>query len=212
MPRKSIEEEFDGLRKQEKSLVAKELHDLHKAWGLTHEDFRQILGAEIFSVTGGVLAGLFLALYMKNALLVPALFIAFPGFLEMRGSIGGSLSARLSSALFLGFLKPTLRNQRILRGNIVAAFSLSILVGLALGVVAYALELIVFGVSFPQIISIMVLAGALSNAIEIPVIVASVFALYRRGVDPDNVMGPYITTLGDVVSIVSILVAIAVMA
>lgn len=192
------------LRKEE-TLAGKELHELHKVWGLTKTDFSQMVTAELLSLTGAVLAGAALALSIGRLDLIPALFIALPGFLEMRGSIGGSLSARLSSALFLGYLKPRIGRQHVLWGNILAAILLSIAGSLALGGVAYVAELLVFGIAFPQIIIILLLASVLSMAIEIPFTVATTFALFRRGVDPNNVMGPYITALGDIVSIASLL-------
>lgn len=205
-----IENEIAQLEHMEEHIVHKELHKLHKLWGLTRKDFNEIFTAEIISVTGGVVAGVALAFLVNRLELVPALFIALPGFLEMRGSIGGSLSARLSSALFLGYLRPRVSNQRILRGNVIASFVLATLVGLALGFVAYALELLLFGIAFPQIVLIMLLAGILSNVIEIPLTVVTTFTFFRRGVDPSNVMGPYVTTIGDIVSVVSIFAALVI--
>jgi cation transporter-like permease len=41
--------------------------------------------------------------------------------------------------------------------------------------------------------------------------VAGVFWLFKRGHDPNNVIGPLVTTMGDVVSIVALAVALAVL-
>lgn len=61
-----------------------------------------------------------------------------------------------------------------------------------------------------QIIAIPVIAGAIANAIEIPLALFATFYLFRKGHDPNNVMGPLITSTGDVISIVSLLAAVAI--
>ncbi|QQG39702.1 MAG: magnesium transporter [Candidatus Aenigmatarchaeota archaeon] len=194
--------------KIEQKITKEELRELHKIWGLTHKDFTEIFAAETLALTGSVLTGVVLAIFLNRLELVPAFFIALPGFLEMRGAVGGSLSARLSSAMFVGHLKPTIRNNHILRGNVFATFVLTIVGALFLGLVAYFIELALFGIAFPQIITILLLASVISNLIEIPLTVATTFALFKRDVDPNNVMGPYVTTQADVVSVASVLIAI----
>ena len=171
------------------------------------KDFRQMLSIELVSVTGGLCAGLLLAFATDQIELIPGLLILLPGFFEMRGNISGSLSARLSSALFLGVLKPRVRNDRVLRGNVIASAVLVVFISILLGVVAYAATYYIFGIANPRLIAIAFVAGVLSNIIEIPLTILTTFALFRRGIDPDNVMGPYVTTTGDITSIVSLLAA-----
>ncbi|MBI4020305.1 MAG: magnesium transporter [Candidatus Aenigmarchaeota archaeon] len=173
-------------------------------------DFREILFANIFSVTGGLFAGSLLSFAIDKAYLIPGLFILLPGFLEMRGSISGSLSARLSSGLWLEAMRPQVKGNRILRGNVMAALLLAVCVSLVLGGAAFLLSWLVFGKAITAIILVALIAGLLSNVIEIPATVMTTFWLFRRGEDPNNIMGPYVTTLGDVVSIFSLLLAMVV--
>ena len=175
---------------------------------LLTKDFKEIFSVEIISITGGLLAGLLLSLYIDKIYLIPGIFILLPGFLEMRGNISGSLSSRLSSGMFLGVLKPKLKRNRILKGNILASIILVILVSVILGSVAYIASLLVFNVNYPQIILISFVAAALSNIIEIPLTVLTTFWLFKKGHDPNNIMGPYVTTTGDIISIASLLIAI----
>ena len=172
------------------------------------KDFDEILTAEMASTAGGLAAGTMLAFITNKIELIPALLIFLPGFLEMRGNISGSLSARLSSALFLGVTKPKVKKNRILRGNVAAAMLLVVVVSLILGLVALFANWIFFGVLDHRIILIAVIAGMLSNLIEIPVSVLTTFWLFRHGHDPQNIMGPYDTAIGDVSSIISIFIAI----
>ena len=177
---------------------------------LLSHDFREILGAELISVTGGLFAGLLLASYIDKLALIPGLLIFLPGFLEMKGSISGSLSSRLSSGMFLGIVKPKFHRSRVLRGNVIASFFLVVILSLILGSIAYLVSSFVLGINAPQIILVALIAGVISNLIEIPLTVATTFWLFRKGHDPNNIMGPYVTTLGDIVSIVALLIGILV--
>jgi len=174
------------------------------------KDFDEILTAEMASTAGGLLAGTLLAFITNKIELIPALLIFLPGFLEMRGNISGSLSARLSSALFLGATKPKIRKNRILRGNVAAALFLVLLVSVILGMAAFFMNMVFFGIFDYRIIYIAFIAGMLSNVIELPLAVFTTFWLFRHGHDPNNIMGPYITTTGDISSVLSIFIAIVI--
>lgn len=176
-----------------------------------HKDFKEILYGEFVSLTGGIAAGFMLVSALDKIMLLPGLFILLPGFLEMRGSISGSMSARLSSGLFLKITKPRISNNRFLRENVIAEIILAFVVSLVLGLISFAFSYYFFGITNPKIISVAIVAGLLSNFIEIPLTVLLNFWLFRHGHDPNNVMGPYITTIGDVVSVFSILIAIVVL-
>jgi len=174
------------------------------------KDFDEILTAEMASISGGIVAGTLLAYITHHVELVPALFILLPGFLEMRGNISGSLSARLSSALFLGAAKPKVRKNRIMKGNVLASVLLVIVVSTMLGFVAFFANMVFFHILDYRIIAIAFIAGLLSNLIEIPLTVLTTFWLFRHGHDPNNIMGPYVTTTGDISSILSIFIAIVI--
>ncbi|HLD49254.1 MAG TPA: magnesium transporter, partial [archaeon] len=79
-----------------------------------------------------------------------------------------------------------------------------------LGTVAYFANLYFFGVNNISIIFIALFAGIFSNIIEIPITIFTTFWLFRHGHDPNNIMGPYVTTIGDIVSILSLLIAIVI--
>ena len=173
-------------------------------------DFREIGTAEIISVTGGILAGSLLAFFLNRVEIIPGLFIMLPGFLEMRGNISGSLSARLSAALFLKYTKPRIRKNYVLRENVISSVFLSVMVSLVLGLIAFFMSNYIFHVFNPKIIFVTVLAGVIANVIEIPLTVFFTFWLFKHGHDPNNIMGPYVTTIGDIISIASLLIVLAV--
>ena len=174
------------------------------------KDMKEMLSSEFVAMTGGLIVGLILASYTNQLELVPGILILFPGFLEMRGNISGTLSARLSAGLFLGKLKPRLQNSGILKSNIIASFAQVLIVSFVLGLVSFFAINIFFGVYSVKIIYIAVLAGVLSNLIAIPLTIITTFWFFRNGHDPNNIMGPYVTSTGDLISIISLLIAIVI--
>jgi mgtE-like transporter len=174
-------------------------------------NFREILTSQFVSITGGLIAGIALAVYTDKLLLIPGMLILIPGFLEMRGNISGSFASRLSSGLFLGVIKPEQKartNKKILRGNLLASFALAMIVSGVLGCIALGFNYFVLGIWTPTIIFIALIAGIIANAIEIPLTAFFTFYLFRKGHDPNNIMGPFITSTGDIISIVSLLFAL----
>ncbi|MEM5804665.1 MAG: magnesium transporter [Candidatus Aenigmatarchaeota archaeon] len=176
--------------------------------GIFDKNFRDIFSAQFISITGGLLAGTVLAVYTDRMFMLPGMLILLPGFLEMRGNISGTLSARMTSGLFLGVIKCNRFRTRIVRSNILASFFLAVFVSLMLGLLAASFNLLVLGVLNPEIIIVPLLAGLIANAVEIPLALFATFYLFRKGHDPDNIMGPFITTTGDITSVVSLLVAL----
>ena len=173
--------------------------------------FKEIFTSQLVSVFGGMVAGTILAIYTDKILLIPGMLILLPGFLEMRGNISGSFASRLSAGLFLGFIKPSLRKTRILKGNLQASFFLAILVSLILGVIAFIFNYFIIGLITPKIILLPLIAGIIANAIEIPLTLIATFYLFRKGHDPNNFMGPFVTSTGDITSIVALLIALAIL-
>ena len=179
-----------------------------KARSMLNKEFKEVFVAEIISVTGGLLAGSLIAIYIKQLLLIPGLFILLPGFLEMRGNISGALAARLGTALDLKFIKPRIRGNKVVPQNILATFIETLIVALSLAAVAYAVTYLLFGNATLEIFAVALIAAFISNIIEATLTTITTFWLYRAGHDPNNVMGPYVTTTGDIISILSLLFAV----
>ncbi len=173
-------------------------------------DFKEILSGQLVALTGGVLAGLLLTVATDRLYLVPSLFILFPGFMEMRGNISGTMSARLTSALFVGVMKYGHKRHKIIKGNVFASIALVIILSLMLGTMAYLVSIAFFGINNLNIIFIALTAGVISNFIQMPITIFTTLWIFRRGHDPSNVMGPYTSMTGDIISIFSLLVAIMV--
>jgi len=174
-------------------------------------EFKEIFSAELISIFGGLLVGIALAIYTDKLLLIPGMLILLPGFLEMRGNISGSLASRISSGLFLKVITLKKPRSRIIQGNLIASFLLAFIVTLSLGMIAFLLTLALFHVTEPVLIILPVLAGIIANIIQIPLTLALTFYLFKRGHDPNNIMGPFLTSSGDVISIFALLLTLVIL-
>lgn len=170
-----------------------------------NKDFWEIFSTQTVSMIVGLVVGVILAVYMDKIMLVPGMLILIPGFLEMRGNISGSFASRLSSGLFLKIIDPKKKHTKLVRGNIFAALFLAVAVSFVLGVLAFAFSYFCFSIYSIKIIYISVLAGIITNFIGIPIALYTTFYFFRKGHDPNNIMGPFMTSTGDIISIVSLL-------
>jgi cation transporter-like permease len=172
-----------------------------------HKTTKEIIFSQTFSILGGLTAGSILAVYTNQILLIPGLFILLPGFLEMGNAISGSLSSRISSKLYQRkFTKSNLTK------NIIASFLLLILSSITLGAITYIISKFVFNLNNTDIILIPVIAAIISGIILLPLNSKIVLWLYHHHKDPDNLIGASSTTLGDIINISAILIAISILA
>jgi mgtE-like transporter len=170
--------------------------------------FKEIFSSQMVSIFGGLFAGTILAIYTNKLFLIPGMLILLPGFLEMRGNISGSLAARLTSGMYLGFVNPKRPKTKIIKGNTVASFMLAIIVSFALGLLAFIFDYLIFGTITLKILFIPLIAGILANMIEIPLTLFFTFYLFKRGHDPDDIMGPFVTSTGDITSVLSLVIVV----
>ena len=175
---------------------------------LLNKDFEEILSFQILCVIIDLMAGTILAVYTNKILLIPGMLIMLPGFLEMRGNISGSLACRLSSGMFLHIVKADRYNTRIIRGNLIASFVMVMVLTFLLGIIAFLFSFFFFGIYTLRIIFLPVIAGIIANAVEIPLTIFVTFYLFRKGHDPNNIMGSFVTSTGDITTILSLLAAI----
>jgi mgtE-like transporter len=170
-------------------------------------DISQMGVAEIISVTGGLAAGIMLVQITGILEQVPAILILIPAFFETNGNVGGSLAARLGTALHLGLVKGK-KGSKIVRNNILASFLVTMLSSLFMGFLTWGLAILV-GVNTHDwlIIPIALFAGLISGLINIFFTTFATTLLFKHDYDPDDIMGPVVTTLGDIFSTLSLIMA-----
>lgn len=174
------------------------------------EAYRETLPVLLLSAVGGLFAGAVLGGMEAELQQVSGLIVLVPALLATRGNVYGSLGARLGSALHQGLIEPrfTLGNARLNRA-VVASMANGLLVSAYAAVLAFGL-LLALGrpsASLGSLVAIAVLAGLISGILLATAVISVVFLGYRRGLNPDTLAGPVVTTTGDVVGIATMLFA-----
>ena len=173
------------------------------------EGYRGALPTLLVSAAGGLLAGRILGGMNAELEAVRGLLVMVPAFLAIRGSVYGSLGSRLSTALHQGLLEPAVRYDDRLASAVVAAVANGVTASLfAAGLTAVLLPALGRPVASPwTLASIAVVGGLLAGAALSVSIVTVLFAGYRRGLNPDDLVGPAVTTAGDVFGMASLFLA-----
>jgi len=175
------------------------------------EAYREALPALGASLVGGLLAGLVLGGMRADLRAVEGLLVLVPALLATRGNVYGSLGARLATGLHQGLIEPHVRTgDRRLRAAAAAALANGIVASLFAATAAFTI-LSTLGApvaSLGRLLGIATVAGLLSGITLVAVVVTVVFAGYRRGYNPDTLVGPLVTTTGDVFGVLFLLIAV----
>ena len=172
---------------------------------------KQILISELGSVTGGIVAGILLASITTQLEQIPGLLILLPGFLAMRGNINSTLSARLGTKLHLGTIKPELKKNKKLNKEIMITLLKSLIVSTTVCLGAILINYFLTQQINYGLFLVGIVAGIISTIISVPLTITSEFTVFKKGYDPDDIMGPVISTIGDVVSLFSIIIGVMIL-
>jgi len=177
--------------------------------GVVVRSYRGALPMLLLSAVGGLFAGSLLGGMETELRAVEGLLVVVPAFLAIRGSVYGSLGSRLSSGLHQGLLDPTFEYDERLGAAVQAALLNGIAASMAAAVLAFCLLTLLGQQVAPlwMLVVIALVGGVLSGIALSVVIVVVVFAGYRRGLDPDNLIGPVMTTAGDIFGMATLFLA-----
>ena len=166
------------------------------------EMLKQSLPLLIFCGLGGIVAGKTLAGMIDLLEKIPGLIIIIPAIIALRGNISTTLGSRLGSAYHLGVIDAENLWNEDLKQNIIGTLVLSFLISIIIGVLAFTTSIIFFNISPNplKIILIVVIAGILSGIILTILTIIIIFAVFKRGYDPDNITGPALATFGDIIT------------
>jgi mgtE-like transporter len=174
--------------------------------------YRESIGILCVSLLGGLFAGTVLGSEAMRAGFrqFPGLLLLLPAFLATRGNVYGAFGARISSGLHQGLIEPDIDWDRRLVNAVVASF----INGIGISVVIGGLSWIILqalgreSARLVELVGITFLAGLLTSVVLVFGLLGLVFGSYERGLDPDNLIGPIVTMLGDVFGVVFLYFAI----
>lgn len=154
-----------------------------------------------------MLTGQLLNSQEERLLQLPILLALVPAVNGIGGNIGSVLGARLASGLHSGLVSPRLREatvrRNVLSAILVAAVTYGVLAGLV-RVFGPALGLDVRQTIW-ELLLLLLGSGLLLTIILSAVTVVTAVVSFRRGKDPDNMVIPIVTTLGDLLGVASLL-------
>jgi len=151
---------------------------------------------------GGLISGAFLAVYLDALSRAPWSLLLFPGILSIRGSIGGILSSRLGTALHLGTVEPNLlKNTKEYYLSLAAIVTITLFSCLILSVVSTFFGVLLLGMRISDLIDILgvtIVTMGLSIVLITPLTIGVSISAFKKGLDPDVMVYPVISTLADI--------------
>ena len=166
------------------------------------KDLSQPLLSLFFNL-GGLAAGVLIASNFKALSSTPWALLVYPGILSLRGSIGGLYCGRMSTALHLGTIKPTIRENTQEAGMLLhSIITLTFISSVFMGLTASLFSIFLMGTkasdAFILLITITATMG-ISILLISPITFGVSVLSFRRGLDPDIIVYPIISTVADIV-------------
>ncbi len=157
--------------------------------------------SQIFGLFGGTFLGKYFEVIRTQ---FPGLLVVLPGMMGLRGNVFGSMASRFSTMLYLGDLKPSLRDKKVLK-EIVLRMLISLIpifllwaIGVATGIKKNALDVLLIVITSTILVSFIL--GYFTSFVTI-------FS-FRRGTDPDSVAAPLVASMGDFLTVPSLVLFI----
>lgn len=184
-------------------LVVAAVVSLVVGWRSRAPELRRIVreSVPVLLVAGTVSAGAGVALEksFERFEALPALLVLVPAHLSSSGALGGVLSGRLSTKLFLGLIAPLGTPDRQARRDISLVMLLAlpayVFNGIGAHLVAGALGQPSPGAA--QMIAVSLIAGALAILLVVAIAYYGTIAAHRTGLDPDTYGIPMVTSSVD---------------
>ncbi len=167
-------------------------------WRLLQRDYVRWGLASYISSVIGLLAGYLL--YIGSSDITPAVASIIPILLGLRGAVSGVFSGRLTTALHLGLVKPSLIKPSPHLYTILATTLVIGYTAIMTPMLSMALVLYLAGAPIThQVYTVPVLVITLGMGFTIPF--QTVFGGYvsRRGLDPDIYLYPWTSNVSDIV-------------
>jgi mgtE-like transporter len=143
----------------------------------------------------------------------PALLIVIPPLLSLSGSLAGVLSARVSTKLHLGVVRPDRFSFRSVSEDVVLVYVIAVPIFIVLGIGADLLALLV-GLGSPgllEMLELMLLAGVLATVLSCVIAYFGALLTYRLGWDPDNNGIPIVSSASDFLGAAAFMVSLAIL-
>jgi len=163
---------------------------LKDAWKVT---FPALLFCTSLDFVGGYFLGSYFNKLMTD---YPILLLVLPGLMGLRGNIYGALSSKFTTSLFLGEMRPSLREDKVFEG-----LTLGTSLSLTSVMILWIIGILKIGRGAFEVLAIL-----LSSTIFVSILLSYATAIvsvvpFRKGIDPDAVASPLVTSISDLLTI-----------
>ncbi len=160
------------------------------AWKVT---FPALLLCLLFDFVGGTFLG---GYFDKLMIEYPIILVVLPGIMGLRGNIYGALASKFTTSLFLGEMKPSLRDRKVFEG-----MSLGVTLSLLPVLLLWFIGFLKVKTNAFEVLAIIT-ASSIFNSVLLGFATAVVSVVpFEKGIDPDSVASPLITSIADLITI-----------
>jgi mgtE-like transporter len=160
-----------------------------------------------------VLVGQLLLLKQQVLLVqIPIFLMAIPVINGVGGNIGSILGAHIASGLHVGSVEISIKDK-IMHETVITAIIMGTVTYTFLSIGIYLIGLfngLAMNVSMLSFISTFLITGILLIGVLSVISVVTAFISFKRGIDPDDVVAPVVTTVGDTFGILILFLFIGV--
>ncbi|MEM3519952.1 MAG: magnesium transporter [Candidatus Hadarchaeales archaeon] len=154
-------------------------------------------------------AGVLLDTQTASLRTLPLILAMIPPINGINGNVCSILGARLGSALHMGLIEAKFKQQKTLRDNLNATILMGAGTFAFIGTIFFFMK----GITSSNLAQFMILIGAFFIASMVAVSVTMLctvllaFISFNKGLDPDNVVIPVLTSIGDVMGTACLITA-----
>lgn len=164
---------------------------------------REILGGQIITLLGAVVAGLVLDLNKGELASMAGAFMIMPGVFDLGGAVAGAMGARLNHRLDQG--APV---KHVTRDALLHAFTLICFSAVFLGLFGAIVGKLLFDADLWRLFMVTFLSAVAAAIVGLPIIATATVLSKKRGLDADNFIGPIETSLFDTLTILAITIMV----
>ncbi|MDF1534438.1 MAG: magnesium transporter [Methanosarcinaceae archaeon] len=159
----------------------------------------------------GIAAGQVLNSRVDSLISMPVLLMMIPALIKIGGDTGSMLGARLSSAFHMGFGSHIHKNP-VIRNSVIAALIVGMIASIALSMIVWFVSTWMnLGMGFVTLLQISLITTSLELLIVFSATIVIAVTSHRYGLDPDDTVIPLIATIGDLVGVLGIFIALYVL-
>ncbi len=167
---------------------------------------KQSMFALIVCAFVGIIAGIYLTSMIDFLVILPGLLTMVPATIDMRGNIYASMGSRISTGLHTGEITPALRGSKLIPDNVYSTLIQTVVMAIAIAFFAMFIGLIIGmeTIGFMHLFFISLFGSLIAGiGLTITTLFISIYS-FKKGLNPDNVTTPVITSIGDILNVLSL--------